>query len=68
MRLLKLVQAFSTRTIVPVEVEHRVEAFIRTLGVKDEIYFFDDDIQSVSCWATLLHWEYPTAGWRIPRG
>jgi hypothetical protein len=64
-RLLKVINEFSARTVAPVEVEDIV-AFIRRLGLKDEIYFFDDDkLNPGILWGTIVHWEYPLEGWTI---
>ena len=58
MSIFKLVQKFSVRETVPVEVEHIVE-FIRQLGIKDEIYFWEADFDPTILKATIIHWEYP---------
>ena len=57
----KLIQKFAARTIVPVEVDDVVE-FIRRLGVKDEIFFWEADISPETLQAAITHWEYPLDG------
>jgi len=53
-----LIQKFDTRRMVPIEVEE-VADFIRGLGVKDEIYFWDAEISPATLQAAITHWEYP---------
>lgn len=43
--LLKLIQDFARRTVLPVEVDD-VVAYLRSIGIKDEIYFFDADMDT----------------------
>lgn len=65
MRLLKIINEFSARTVLPVEVDHVVDA-IRELGLKDEVYFFDDDkINTNVLRGAITHWEYPMEGWTV---
>jgi len=57
----KLIQKFAARTVVPVEVDDVVD-FIRRLGVRDEIYFWDADISPSVLQAAITHWDYPADG------
>lgn len=60
--LLRLIDEFSAREVVPVEVEHVVE-FLRAHALKDEIYFFDPSMDTETLRASIVHWEYPSLGW-----
>ncbi|MDB5617821.1 hypothetical protein [Tardiphaga sp.] len=60
--LLKLIEEFSAREVVPVEVEHVVD-FLRAHAIKDEIYFFDPNMDTETLRASIAHWEYPSLGW-----
>jgi hypothetical protein len=60
--LLKLINEFSAREILPVEVDDIV-AYLRARGIKDEIYFFDADIDTDVLKGTIVHWEYQAEGW-----
>lgn len=62
MNLLKLIDTFSTRTVLPVEVDDIVD-YLRACGIMDEIYFFDADIDSDVLQGTIVHWEYQVQGW-----
>lgn len=61
-RLLKLINEFSMREIVPVEVDHIVD-HLRTQGIKDEVYFWDAEIDTGVLKGTIIHWEYEVQGW-----
>ncbi len=58
--LLKLINEFSAREVVPIEVDH-VEDYLRSTGIKDEIYFWDEEANFLK--GTIVHWEYVTQGW-----
>jgi hypothetical protein len=58
--LLKLINEFSARETVPVEVDH-IEEYLRATGIKDEIYFFEEETNFLK--GTIVHWEYVTQGW-----
>lgn len=60
--LLKLIDEFSSRTILPVEIDHIVE-YLQTSGIKDEIYFFDSGRNAEVLKGTIMHWEYQARGW-----
>ncbi len=60
--LLKLINEFSAREIVPIEVDDII-AYLRAWGIKDEIYFFDADIDTDVLRGTIVHWEYQAKGW-----
>jgi hypothetical protein len=62
MSVLKLINEFAKREIVPVEVDE-VVAYIRALGIVDEIYFWDADFNTRFVKGTLHLWEYPMEGW-----
>lgn len=64
MSVLKLINEFAKREVVPVEVDEIVD-FIRKLGVADEIYFWDADFNTDIVKGTLHHWEYPVEGWTV---
>ena len=58
MNVFKLIQKFSARETVPVEVQDVVD-FLRELGIKDEIYFWEVDVSGNRLKAAITHWEYP---------
>ena len=58
--LLKLINEFSAREVVPIEVDH-IEEYLRATGIKDEIYFWDEETNFLK--GTIVHWEYVTQGW-----
>lgn len=60
--LLKLIEEFSARETVPIEVDHIVD-YLRAWGIKDEIYFFDPDINTEILKGSIVHWEYQSQGW-----
>lgn len=62
MSLLKLIRDFSSREIVPVEVDAIVD-YLRTLGIKDQIYFFDAEMDTDVLRGAIVHWEYEAEGW-----
>src|SRR5262249_7501943 len=61
-RLLKLIREFSTRTGLPVEIDHIVD-YLRSCGLKDEVYFWDVDMNTTVLRGTIVHWEYLREGW-----
>jgi hypothetical protein len=60
--LLKLINEFSARETVPIEVDEIVD-YLRKLGIKDEVYFWDADIDTDVLKGTIVHWEYEVQGW-----
>jgi hypothetical protein len=61
-RLFKLIDEFSRHEIVPVEVDAIVD-YLRTQGIKDEIYFWDAPLDIDVLKGTIVHWEYQQEGW-----
>ena len=60
--LLKLIDKFSARAVVPIEVDE-IADYLKSLGIKDEIYFFDADLDTEVLRGSLVHWEYQMQGW-----
>jgi hypothetical protein len=60
--LLKLIDEFSAREVVPIEVDAIVD-YLRSHGIKDEIYFFDADLDTEVLRGSIVHWEYQMQGW-----
>ncbi|MBR1241591.1 hypothetical protein JQ620_15790 [Bradyrhizobium sp. AUGA SZCCT0274] len=60
--LVKLIDEFSARDIVPIEIDQIVE-YLKASGIKDEIYFFDADINTDVLKGSIVHWEYQAEGW-----
>ncbi|WP_375782952.1 hypothetical protein ACE10Z_23850 [Bradyrhizobium sp. Pha-3] len=60
--LLKLINEFAARTTLPVEVEHVVD-YLRQQGIKDEIHFWDADMDTQVLKGAIVHWEYQANGW-----
>lgn len=60
--LLDLIEAFSSREIVPVEVDHIVD-YLKSCGIKDNIFFFDAKMDAEILKGSILHWEYQSQGW-----
>lgn len=56
----KLIMHFAQRESVPVQVDEVID-FLRSLGVADEIYFFDVDIETTLLKGVIEHWEYPVS-------
>lgn len=51
---------FAQREDPPVQVDDVID-FLRSLGVADEIYFFDVDIDTTILKGVIEHWEYPVS-------
>jgi hypothetical protein len=60
--LLKLIDEFSAREVVPIEVDE-IADYLRSLGIKDKIFFFDADLDIDVLRGSLVHWEYQMEGW-----
>ena len=54
-----LIRGFSTREVVPIDVQDDVVPYLRNLGVKEELYFFEADLIDDVLKGNIEHWEYP---------
>jgi len=61
-RILKLINEFTVREIAPVEIEDIVN-YLRAQGIKDEVYFWDADMDTAVLRGAIVHWEYQVNGW-----
>lgn len=66
MSIYDIILEFSVRETAPVEVDDVVD-FIRRLGIKDHIFFFEDDFDPGVLVGTINHWEYPDENGTIVR-
>ena len=58
MSIKRLIEAFATREIVPIELNSVVER-IRELGVQEEIYYWNYDIDPTVLQGKIEHWDWP---------
>ncbi|BAB49065.1 hypothetical protein [Mesorhizobium japonicum] len=57
----KLIQAFSKRTEVPIDIIDDVIPAVRKLGFDGEIYWFYADVDPTVLRGSVVHWSYPTS-------
>lgn len=67
MSIEKLIREYATREKLPIQVEEVVATLV-SWGVKDEIYFFDDDrLDAEILQGLIVHWEFPMPDGSVKR-